>query len=73
MTSLDAHYRQRCVSVADRLEHAREPRIVRMLNAQQRRIDADHRRRVAALEERSQVDIIAQRIAIGRLEVVDAQ
>jgi ATP-dependent helicase HepA len=72
-SSLDAHHQLRAMRVTERLHDAQEPRIVRMLTAQQRRVDADYRRRLAALDARAEVDIVPQRIAVGRLEITNAQ
>lgn len=67
--ALDAHHQVRQQRVAQRLSEARDPRIVRMLSAQQSRIDADYQRQRRALDSRAQVDVVAQRLATGSLEV----
>lgn len=72
-SSLDAHYELRRARVMQRLTDAQEPRIVRMLTAQQRRVDVDYRRRLTVMDARAEVDIVPQRIAVGRLEVTNAE
>ncbi len=69
MASLDAYHQNRLQRVAAEASQATDVRIARMKEAEKDRIERDYERRRAEITERSEADVISDRIAAGILEV----
>lgn len=69
LASLDAHYRSRLARVQAERSAATDPRIARMKEAEQARIERDYEQKRKVIESRRDADIISQRVAAGILEI----
>lgn len=73
VASLEAYYKSRLARVREALDSATDERIIRMRRAERSRIEGDYARKRREIEGRREADIIADRIAIGLLEVCGAE
>ena len=73
MASLETYYENRLRRVRAEAEQATDGRIARMKRAEGDRIERDYARRRRNLEERSEADIVGERVAAGILEVERAE
>ena len=70
LASLQSFHESRLRRVGAELQSASEPRIIRMKKSELARVQDNFEKRKRALEEARQVDIFAQRVAAGVIEVV---
>ena len=73
LASLNSFYVSRRTRVAAELRDAKESRIVRMKTSELARADADYELRSGALERARRVEVLADRVAMAIVEVVDAR
>lgn len=73
LASLNSLHKSRRDRVAADLRGAREPRIARMKGSELTRVDADYERRRATLERARRVEVLAERVAMALVEVVDGR
>jgi ATP-dependent helicase HepA len=69
MASLDAYYQNRLGRVAAEAAQANDTRIARMKEAEKDRVERDYEQRRAEINDRSEADIVSDRVAAGILEV----
>ncbi|MHC5821120.1 MAG: DEAD/DEAH box helicase [Nostoc sp.] len=69
LASLDAYYQNRIQRVENELNQAKEEGIIRMKESERSRIQRDYETKRSDLENRSEADIISQRVAVGILLV----
>ncbi|MEH1800481.1 MAG: SNF2-related protein [Nostoc sp.] len=71
LASLDAYYQNRLQRLETELNQAKDERIIRMKESERSRIQRDYESKRSDLENRSEADIISQRVAVGILIIKD--
>jgi len=71
LAALEAYYPARLARLADEAAAQKDPRIVRMKQAELRRLGSEFEERKVEVESRRRADIVSQRVAAGVLEVAN--
>ncbi|MBW4604252.1 MAG: DEAD/DEAH box helicase [Calothrix sp. FI2-JRJ7] len=69
LASLDSYYQNRSAKVANELRQSTNERIIKMKEAEARRLQRNYETRRRELENRREADIVSKRIAVGILNV----